>query len=144
MFLNKAIELAIENLKNGGDPFGAVLVKDNEIIAKGVNELHHFPHVSGHAELLAITRAQELLNRTDLSDCILYASGHPCPMCLGAIGFSNIKKVIYSNTLEECADKGLGLSSDIYDYIKGAQTLDLELIHEPRALNALTGLSISD
>lgn len=116
-FMKRAVELAIRNVKEGGQPFGAVLVKDHKIIAEGVNELHLHYDVSGHAELLAIRRAQEKLQTNDLSDCIMYASGEPCPMCLTAMYFAGIKKVYYYASIEDTKQVGLGLSSFIYKEI---------------------------
>lgn len=118
-FLNRAIELAIENVDNGGTPYGAVIVKDNKIIGEGVNTMHIDPDISGHAEMIAIRQAQELLGRVDLSDCIVYASGHPCPMCFGAITLSSIPEVFYMNTPEEAAEAGMPLTAAIYKYLKG-------------------------
>lgn len=116
-FLQRAIELAIENVNQGGDPFGAVVVSKGEIIGEGVNTSHHLPDISGRAEMNAIRQAQKHLGRIDLSDCIIYASGYPCPMCFGVITMSNIHKVVYSNSLEDAAEAGMGLSADIYHYL---------------------------
>ena len=122
LYLRQAIDLAIENVNEGGTPFGAVLVRNDEVVGTGVNTGHLVKDVSGHAELIAIRKAQTLLNTDDLSDCKMYASGHPCPMCFGAIGFVGIKEVYYSNSLEEAAKVGLGLSSNIYQYLAGDLT----------------------
>ena len=111
--------LAIANVVKNGQPFGACIVHNDKIIAEGVNETHLTKDVSAHAEMIAIRKAQKLLNTNDLSDCVLVASGHPCAMCLGAIGFTNIKTVFYGNSLVEAKAVGLGLSLDIYDFIKG-------------------------
>ena len=128
-FLERAIELAIKNVDNGGTPYGAVVVKGDEIVGEGVNTIHIQPDISGHAELIAIRQAQTLLGRIDLSDCVVYASGHPCPMCFGAITLSNIHKVVYANTPEEAAEVGMPLTLAIYNYLKGdkdAIELDIE------------------
>lgn len=128
-FLERAIELAIKNVDNGGTPYGAVVVKDDEIVGEGVNTLHIQPDISGHAELIAIRQAQTLLGRIDLSDCVVYASGHPCPMCFGAITLSNIHKIVFANTPEEAAQVGMPLTVAIYKYLKGDSTaieLDIE------------------
>jgi len=93
-FMQRAVELAIGNVQEGGQPFGAVLVRDNSIVSEGVNELHKKFDVSGHAELLAIRRAQEKLQVLDLSDSIMYASGEPCAMCLSAMYFVGSKRCI--------------------------------------------------
>ncbi|HZG72721.1 MAG TPA: nucleoside deaminase [Chondromyces sp.] len=121
-FMERAVELAVENVQNGGQPFGAVLVRSNEAIAEGVNELHKAYDISGHAELLAIRRAQEQLQTNDLSDCIMYASGEPCAMCLTAMYFAGIKKVYYSASVEDAADAGLEKSQFIYKELQKKRT----------------------
>lgn len=128
-FLDIAIEMALKNVEEGGDPFGAVVVKDNEIIGRGVNTMHKFPDISGHAELIAIKQAQAYLNRIDLSDCVVYASGHPCPMCLGSMGMSNIKEYYYANSLDDADVVGLGLSKQVYNYLKGDQNAIEMVVH---------------
>ncbi len=118
VFMKRAIELALANLEEGGQPFGAVLVKDDEIIAEGVNELHVVHDISGHAELLAIRRAQQQLHTNDLSGYTMYASGEPCAMCLAAMYFANIKDIFYGESIEQAANLGLGTSKFIYNELK--------------------------
>ncbi|MRG85980.1 nucleoside deaminase [Salinibacillus xinjiangensis] len=117
-FMNRAVELAAENVREGGQPFGAVLVKNDEMIAEGVNELHKKFDVSGHAELLAIRRAQEQLHTNDLSGYTMYASGEPCPMCFTAMYFAGIRDVYYCASVEDAVDAGLGTSKMIYEDLK--------------------------
>ncbi|TCS96838.1 nucleoside deaminase [Hazenella coriacea] len=114
-FMKRAVELAVENVRDGGQPFGAVLVKNNTVVTEGVNELHKTYDVSGHAELLAIRRAQEQLQTNDLSGYTMYASGEPCPMCLSAIYFAGIEKVIYCASVENAVEAGLGQAKVIYE-----------------------------
>ena len=121
-FMERAIELATENIQEGGQPFGAVLVKENNIITEGVNELHKTFDVSGHAELLAIRRAQAKLQTNNLSGYTMYASGEPCSMCLTAMYFAGIEQAFYCATVEEAAEVGLGKSKEIYDDLKKAKT----------------------
>ncbi|MCM3399551.1 nucleoside deaminase [Oceanobacillus profundus] len=121
-FMERAIELATENIQDGGQPFGAVLVKENNIITEGVNELHKTFDVSGHAELLAIRRAQAKLLTNNLSGYTMYASGEPCPMCLTAMYFAGIEQVFYCATVEEADEVGLGKSKEIYNDLKKAKT----------------------
>ena len=83
-FMKMAITLSIENVKNGGGPFGAVIVKDNEVIATGVNRVTTNHDPTAHAEVSAIRSACALLGTFDLSGCDIYTSCEPCPMCLGA------------------------------------------------------------
>ncbi|WP_034552489.1 nucleoside deaminase [Carnobacterium funditum] len=117
-FMDRAVTLAKKNVRSGGTPFGAVLVKNGEIISEGVNELHHTYDSSGHAEMLAIRKAQTALKTLDLSDYIMYASGEPCPMCLSVMYLSGIKKGYYCASIEETAEIGLGVSKVIYEDLK--------------------------
>ncbi|WP_102029047.1 nucleoside deaminase [Salirhabdus sp. Marseille-P4669] len=117
-YMERAVELALANVQEGGQPFGAVLVKDNNIVAEGVNELHKAFDVSGHAEMLAIRRAQEQLRTNDLSGFTMYASGEPCPMCLTAMYFIGINEIYYCQSVEDAALAGLGKSQFIYQELK--------------------------
>lgn len=118
LFMKRAVELALQNVNEGGQPFGAVLVKENEIVSEGVNELHKTHDVSGHAELLAIRRAQKKLQVSELSGYTMYASGEPCAMCLTAMYFAGIEKVFYCQSLEDAVAVGLDKSAFIYNEIK--------------------------
>ncbi|MBP7487347.1 MAG: nucleoside deaminase, partial [Parabacteroides sp.] len=84
-FMRKAIALSIENVKNGGGPFGAVIVKNDHIIATGVNRVTASCDPTAHAEVSAIREAASILGTFDLTGCEIYTSCEPCPMCLGAI-----------------------------------------------------------
>ncbi|MGE8080203.1 nucleoside deaminase [Peribacillus loiseleuriae] len=128
-FMERAVELAVENVRDGGQPFGAVLVKNNNIVAEGVNELHKTYDISGHAELLAIRRAQEQVQTNDLSGYTMYASGEPCPMCLSAMYFVGIEKVFYCASVENAVEVGLGKSKGIYE--------DLQKTKAERALSMI-------
>lgn len=104
-FMKKAIELAAENaLHNHGAPFGAVVVKEGEIVGSGVNEVSATHDPTTHAEIQAIREACKNLNTTDLSDCEIYASTEPCPMCLSAIYYTKIKTVYFSNASNPSQD----------------------------------------
>ncbi len=105
-YLRKAIEIALEGIKDGGGPFGAVILKDGKIISRSNNRVVLSNDPTAHAEILAIREAAALLNNRDLSDCVLYASCEPCPMCLGAIYWSGIKKVVYASDRNEAASAG--------------------------------------
>jgi len=131
-FMKRAVKLAIDNVEQGGGPFGAVLVKDGEIISEGVNELHETYDVSGHAELLAIRRAQEKLQTDDLSGYIMYASGEPCPMCLTAMYMVGIEEGFYCSSIEESAEYGIGGSVTIYNNLKKPrEDRALKMTHMP-------------
>ena len=108
---------SINDYKDGG-PFGAVIVKDGKIIGRGHNTVIKSMDATAHAEVNAIRKASKVLGTHDLSGCILYTSAEPCPMCLSAIIWANIKEVYYANTKED-ADN-IGFRDDIiYEYLKG-------------------------
>ena len=116
-FMNRAIELSRAGMCAGeGGPFGAVIVRDGEIIAEGNNRVLITNDPTAHAEVIAIRRATEKLGRFDLSDCELYTSCEPCPMCLGAIYWARPRKVYYANTASDAADIDFD-DSFIYDEI---------------------------
>ncbi|HOB27482.1 MAG TPA: nucleoside deaminase [Bacteroidales bacterium] len=115
-FLKLAIELAKENVKNGGGPFGAVIVKDGQIIAKGTNRVTSNNDPTAHAEIVAIRQACEKLNDFQLTDCIIYSSCEPCPMCLGAIYWARPKKLVFAANKFDAANAGFD-DSLIYDEI---------------------------
>ena len=94
-FMRQAIALAVENVKNGGGPFGAVIVKDGKVVATGVNRVTANNDPTAHAEVSAIRAACTKLGTFDLSGCTIYTSCEPCPMCLGAIYWARLDKVYY-------------------------------------------------
>lgn len=116
-YMKIAKELADDNLKtNAGGPFGACVVKNGEIIGKGSNHVLKNNDPTAHAEVMAIRDACKNINSYDLSGCELYTSCYPCPMCLSATIWSNIKHVYYGNTKEDVAE--IGFRDDfIYNYI---------------------------
>jgi tRNA(Arg) A34 adenosine deaminase TadA len=117
-YMKEAKELADSNLVSGeGGPFGACVVKDGKIIGRGHNQVIKNNDPTAHAEVMAIREACQNLQSYDLKDCELYTSCFPCPMCLGAIIWSNIRMVYYGNTKED-ADQ-IGFRDDvIYDYLE--------------------------
>lgn len=131
-FMKKAVELANQNVDEGGTPFGAVLVRNGKVIAEGVNELHKKFDVSGHAELVAIRKAQEQLQTNDLSGSIMYASGEPCPMCMTAIYYAGIDTVYYAGSIEEAKQAGMGTSVYIYNQLAlPREERSVKMIHMP-------------
>jgi guanine deaminase len=116
-FLQEAINLSIKNVQqNGGGPFGAVVVKDNDIIAQGVNQVTTTNDPTAHAEIVAIRNACQILKNFQLTDCIVYSSCEPCPMCLGAIFWARPKAVYFANTRHDAAKIGFD-DSFIYDQL---------------------------
>ncbi len=116
-FMRKAIELSVQNIENGGGPFGAVIVKNGEIIATGINRVTANNDPTAHAEVTAIRQAAAQLGNFDLSGCEIYTSCEPCPMCLGAIYWSRIGKIYYGNTKTDAKNINFD-DSFIYDEIQ--------------------------
>ena len=109
--MNHWMAIAIEEAHKGmhhneGGPFGAAIVRDGELIASAHNEVLKTNDPTAHAEMNAIRKASEKLSTHDLSDCVLYTSCYPCPMCLGAILWARIPKVYYASSMEEAARGG--------------------------------------
>jgi len=119
-FMARAIELSIEGVQSGrGGPFGAVIVKDGEILGEGVNQVTSTKDPTAHAEMLAIRMACARLGSFELKNCELYTSCEPCPMCLGAIYWARLARVYFANTAEDAAKFGFD-DSLIYSELKQA------------------------
>lgn len=138
-YMEKAKEKADYGIKNNeGGPFGAVIVdKEGNIIAEGNNKVFKNNDPTAHAEITAIREACKKLNTYDLSEYILYTSCEPCPMCLSAIIWSNIKKVFYGCTRKDAGE--IGFRDDmIYEYLKGKnkELINLEEIDREECLKS--------
>ncbi len=106
-FMREAIRLSLETVRNGnGGPFGAVVVRNGQVIARGFNRVLETNDPTAHAEVVAIREAANVLGTFDLSGCELYTSCEPCPMCLGAVYWSRISRMYYANTKEDAAAIG--------------------------------------
>ena len=103
-FMREAIRLANQSVERGGGPFGAVIVKDGEIIAGSSNSVTIDNDATAHAEVNTIREACRKLRTFDLSGCTIYTSCEPCPMCLGAIYWARIGKIFYGNTRKDARD----------------------------------------
>lgn len=118
-YMKIADELAQQNiLTNDGGPFGAVIIKNNEIVGKGNNQVVLKNDPTAHAEIVAIRDACKNLGTFDLTGCEIYTSCYPCQMCLSAIIWSNIKMVYYGNTKEDAEKIGFR-DNLIYEYLEG-------------------------
>jgi len=116
-FLQQAIDLAVENASSGqGGPYGAIIVKDNQLIAASGNKVTSAIDPTAHAEVMAIRLACKKLNDFQLQDCILYSSCEPCPMCLGAIYWARLAKVYFACSRHDAAAANFD-DSFIYDEI---------------------------
>lgn len=139
-YMEFADELSKQNLlTNNGGPFGAVVVKNGVIVGTGNNHVLANNDPTAHAEVMAIRNACENLNTYDLTDCELYTSCYPCPQCLSAIIWANIKKVYYGNTKEDAAN--IGFRDDmIYKYLEDPENhkdvLELEQMDRDHTIQA--------
>ena len=125
--MRKAIELSLTNVENNGGPFGAVIAKDGEIVATGLNRVTDSCDPTAHAEVSAIREATKKLNTFDLSGYDIYSSCEPCPMCLGAIYWARLDHLYYANTKTDAKNIGFD-DSFIYE--------ELELKPEERRLKS--------
>lgn len=116
-FMSKAIELSIENVKRGaGGPFAALVVKGDEIVASGVNQVTANSDPTAHAEIVAIREACRKLGTFQLEGCDIYTTCEPCPMCLGAIYWARPERVFYANLREDA--RGIGFDDAlIYEQV---------------------------
>lgn len=116
-FLKQTIDIALDNISNNnGGPYGAIIVKQGTVIAASGNRVTANLDPTAHAEVMAIRLACTALNDFKLTDCILYTSCEPCPMCLGAIYWSRLKKVYFACNRQDAAQAGFD-DSFIYDEI---------------------------
>ena len=104
--MQQAIDLAIDNVRRGGGPFGALVVKDGIVIAAGANQVTRSNDPTAHAEVVAIREACRVLGDFQLSGCDLYTSCEPCPMCLGAIYWARPARVFFAATHDDAAASG--------------------------------------
>jgi len=100
-FMTRAIELSIKSVNSGTGPFGAVIVKDNQIISEGFNTVTLTNDPTSHAEIVAIRIACKSLDNFSLEGCDLYTTCEPCPMCLSAIYWARVSKIYYANTRDD-------------------------------------------
>jgi len=129
VFMARAIELSLESVHSGcGGPFGAVIVRNGEVLAEGMNQVTSRNDPTAHAEVLAIREACAKLGLFELTDCELYSSCEPCPMCLGAIYWARLARVYYANTAADAAKIGF---DDSFIYA------ELQLPHAERRIPAI-------
>ncbi|MCQ6963617.1 nucleoside deaminase [Methanolobus chelungpuianus] len=131
--MNYFMQTAIDEARHGmdhnhGGPFGAVIVKDGEIISRAHNEVLRTNDPTAHAEILAIRQASELLDRFDLSDCEIYTTSEPCPMCLAAIYWARIRTVYFGSGKEDVARIGFD-DSRFYEIIRSGNGSELSRIN---------------
>jgi tRNA(Arg) A34 adenosine deaminase TadA len=130
-FLQQAIALARANVESGGRPFGAVIVRDGEIIATGVNEIHDTNDPTAHAELNAVRAASHKLASPNLAGCAVYTSGHPCPMCMAAMRMAGISQVMYAYSNEDAEQYGLSTAAIYAELAKPFAEQSMRIRHVP-------------
>jgi len=126
-FLELAIRTAGENMEDGGGPFGAVIVKEGKVIASAGNRVVPGHDPTAHAEVMAIRMAAERRGTHDLDGCTIYASCEPCPMCLGAIYWAGIKRIVYASDRYRAAAAGFS-DNHIYEELalgNGERTIQM-------------------
>ncbi len=134
-YMKMAVDATIEGMnKKFGGPFGATIVRGDEVIAAVSNTMMRDTDPSAHAEMVAIREACKKLDTMDLSDCVIYATCEPCPMCMGAIIWSGVKEVHYCSTRDDAKEHGF---SDIHlrEYFVG---------HDESVVNMIKGEARED
>ena len=117
-FLRQAIDLAVDNVRQGlGGPFGALVVKEGEVIGSGTNCVTTNNDPTAHAEIVAIRAACQKIGAFRLDGCNIYTSCEPCPMCLGAIYWARLDRVYFAATAKDASDAGFD-DSFIYEELK--------------------------
>jgi tRNA(Arg) A34 adenosine deaminase TadA len=146
-FMDMAIRLARQNVESGkGGPFGAVIVKGEEVIASAMNEVTTSDDPTAHAEVVAIRRACKELGTYQLDGCDIYTSCEPCPMCLGAIYWARPEKVFYAANRKDAAASGFD-DDFIYEEIKldpAMRMIPFENVMRDAALDAFRTWDKSD
>ncbi|HEU5232974.1 MAG TPA: nucleoside deaminase [Terriglobales bacterium] len=138
-FMRRAIALSLENARsNDGGPFGAVVVKDGQIVGQGRNQVLATNDPSAHAEVVAIREACRRLNTFQLTGCDIYTSCEPCPMCMGLIYWSRPERVYYANTAADAANIGFDDDFIYHELARDPQNraLKMEQIMRDEALIA--------
>jgi tRNA(Arg) A34 adenosine deaminase TadA len=130
-FLSEAVRLARKNAETGGRPFGAVVVRDGDIIATGVNEILRTNDPTSHAELNAIRAAGRVLGSPNLDGCTVYASGHPCPMCVAAMHMAGVRQVAYAFSNEDGEPYGLSTAAAYAELAKPFAERSMKIRHIP-------------
>lgn len=106
VFMARAIQLSVDNVNSGGGPFGAVIVKNESVVAEGVNRVTATLDPTAHAEVVAIRNACAKLGMFELVDCEIYTSCEPCPMCLGAIYWARLGRIYFGNVAADASKIG--------------------------------------
>jgi len=131
-FLRQAVALAQANVREaGGRPFGAVVVKDGQVIATGVNEIGATGDPTAHAELTAMRKAAQVLGTPRLDGCVVYASGQPCPMCLAAMHMTGVAAARFAYSNAQGEPFGLSTAEVYAQMAKPLEAQALDVRHTP-------------
>ncbi|HEV7320907.1 MAG TPA: nucleoside deaminase [Ensifer sp.] len=130
-YLAEAVALARRNVENGGRPFGAVVVKDGEIVGRGVNEMLSTGDPTSHAELNALRAAARALRSPRLEGAAVYASGQPCPMCLAAMRMAGITEIAYAHSNADAEPFGLSTATIYAELAKPIDEQAMRFRHVP-------------
>lgn len=134
-YFTSACDATLEGMRQGtGGPFGATLVRNGEIVCAVGNTVVKDTDPTGHAEVVAVREACRILDTLDLSDCTMYATCEPCPMCVGAMMLAGIRTCYYASTDEDATNHGFPVGH-IRAHLDGSDTsaLDMVHVHEGRA-----------
>lgn len=140
-FLGQAIDLARANIAKGGRPFGAVVTKGGNFVASGVNETYRSNDPTDHAEMAALRAASQVFQSPELlRGSTIYASGHPCPMCLAAMRLAGVERVVYAFSNEDGAPFGLSNASLYTEMANPFTDLQVNIEHQPAKHDPDTGI----
>lgn len=139
-FLRTAIELAYANVERGARPFGAVVVKNGEILATGVNEVISTNDPTAHAEVMAVRAASQKLGSPSLAGCAVFASGHPCPMCMAAMRVAGVAEVTYAYSNEDGAPYGFSSAAVYADLARPVADQSMKISYLPVRLESRVDL----
>ena len=137
-FMLKAISLSLKSVENGGGPFGCIIIKNNDIISEGSNEVTKSNDPTAHAEIVAIRNACKNLKTFNLEGTEMFTSCEPCPMCLSAIYWSHIDKIYYGNTRIDAANIGFD-DNHIYNQLNTElknRSIPMKQINQKEAIQA--------
>ncbi len=128
-YFAQACDATLEGMRAGnGGPFGATLVRDGEVVCAVGNTVVKDTDPTGHAEVVAIREGCRILNTLDLSDCVMYATCEPCPMCVGAMMLAGIRTCYYASTDDDAAKHGFPITH-LRTHLDGSDTSKLDMVH---------------
>jgi guanine deaminase len=139
-FMARAIQLSLDNVASGGGPFGAVIVRNGNIVAEGVNLVTATNDPTAHAEVVAIRKACAQIGTFTLKDCEIYTSCEPCPMCLGAIYWAHLAHIYFGNIAADASAIGFDDSFIYREFVQpfAERSIPMTQVMRDQALAAFT------